>query len=117
MEAIRRDSPSARAIAAAIGEPFTLIDVGCSGGVDRGWDLFGERLVAYGFDPGRHEIERLTAGETRPGVRYVNGFVGLPDGPGKATPCTCAMSATLSPAESPHPGATTSCSSWRPCSP
>jgi hypothetical protein len=80
MEAIRRDSAGARMIAAVVDQPFTLIDVGCSGGVDHGWDLFGDNLLAYGFDPGRHEIERLTAAETRPGVRYINGFVGLPDG-------------------------------------
>jgi hypothetical protein len=80
MEAIRRDSAAARRLADAVDEPFTLIDVGCSGGVAAGWDLFGDKLRAWGFDPGRHEIERLTAAETRPGVRYVNGFVGLPQG-------------------------------------
>jgi hypothetical protein len=80
MQAIRRDSASARLIAAAIATPFTLLDVGCSGGIDAGWDLFGDGLRAFGFDPSRHEIERLTAAERRPGVRYVNGFVGLAQG-------------------------------------
>jgi hypothetical protein len=80
MQAIRRDSASARMIAAAIATPFTLLDVGCSGGIDAGWDVFGEGLRAFGFDPSRHEIERLTAAERRPEVRYVNGFVGLPEG-------------------------------------
>jgi hypothetical protein len=80
MQAIRRDSASARIIAAAVATPFTLLDVGCSGGIDAGWDLFGEGLRAFGFDPSRHEIERLTATERRAGIRYVNGFVGLPEG-------------------------------------
>jgi hypothetical protein len=80
MQAIRRDSVSARTIAAAIATPFTLLDVGCSGGIDGGWDLFGDGLRAFGFDPSLHEIERLAAAEQRPGVRYVNGFVGLPAG-------------------------------------
>jgi hypothetical protein len=80
MEAIRRDSPSARLLAAALSDRFTLLDIGCSGGIDAGWNLFGEGLHAFGFDPGRHEIERLAAAERRPNVRYINGFVGLPDG-------------------------------------
>jgi hypothetical protein len=81
MDIIRHDSPTARALAAAIaGEDFTVADVGCSGGIDPGWRLFGDRLRAFGFDPSIDEIARLTAAETSAKVRYVAGFVGLPDG-------------------------------------
>jgi hypothetical protein len=57
-----------------------LVDVGCSGGIDPGWRIFGDRLTAYGFDPSRHEISRLAASEPNPNVHYFNAFVGLPEG-------------------------------------
>lgn len=60
-----------------LASPFTLIDVGCSSGIDRAWRLFGPKLRAIGFDPNLAEIERLNAKETHPGVRYVAGFVGV----------------------------------------
>lgn len=59
------------------GNPFVLLDAGCSGGIDGVWRIFGEELVAYGFDPQRSECQRLQAAETRPGVEYVPAFVGL----------------------------------------
>lgn len=81
MDGIRPDSATARILADALGSAhFTLIDVGCSGGLDPGWVVFGNRLRAYGFDPSVHEIERLARAETRPQVRYVNTFVTLPEG-------------------------------------
>lgn len=58
--------------------PFVLLDAGCSGGIDAVWRIFGEELVAYGFDPQRSECLRLQAAETRPRVEYVPAFVGLP---------------------------------------
>jgi hypothetical protein len=57
---------------------FTLLDIGCSGGIDAGWRRFGDRLRAVGFDPNLSECERLRAQETLPGVTYVPAFVGLP---------------------------------------
>ena len=81
MESIRSDSRTARLLAEAAGDSvFTLIDVGCSGGIDSGWNVFGDRLRCFAFDPSLYEIQRLTAAETRPMVHYVNGFVGLPEG-------------------------------------
>jgi hypothetical protein len=81
MEIIRSDSATAQLFAAALdSEAFTLADVGCSGGVDSGWRVFGERLRAFAFDPGLDEIARLKAAEANPHIRYVAGFVGLPDG-------------------------------------
>lgn len=41
--------------------PFSLADVGASGGISRFWDVFGQDLRAYGFDSLIHEVERLNA--------------------------------------------------------
>lgn len=58
-------------------ERFTFIDVGCSGGIDPGWRVFGSRLRALAFDASVDECERLTAAETHADIKYVAGFVGL----------------------------------------
>jgi len=50
--------------------PFFLVDVGCSGGIDRRWRSFGTRLQGVGFDPLVAEIERLNALHADPGVLY-----------------------------------------------
>jgi hypothetical protein len=79
MEGLRFDSASCRYIASRLGEArFTLVDIGCSGGIDSIWRLFGPRLRAFGFDPRVEECARLNAAETLPGVRYVPAFVGVP---------------------------------------
>jgi FkbM family methyltransferase len=57
-------------------EPFSLIDVGASGGIAQYWSVFGPTLKAIGFDPYVTEVERLNAEEQRPGVRYEAAFVG-----------------------------------------
>jgi len=61
-----------------IGENFTLIDIGCSGGIAPSWRVFDGKLRAFGFDPNVAEVERLIATETLRGVKYVSAFVGLP---------------------------------------
>jgi len=79
MEGLRSDSAACRHIAPLLGEErFTLVDIGCSGGIDRVWRLFGPRLRAFGFDPNVDECARLNAAETLPGVSYVPAFVGVP---------------------------------------
>jgi hypothetical protein len=61
---------------------FTFIDVGCSGGIDPVWRLFGDRLRAVAFDASVDECERLSRAETHPDIKYIAGFVGLsPDHP------------------------------------
>jgi hypothetical protein len=72
-----------RQIAAVLKEEqFTLIDVGCWGGLEVGWRVLGDKLRCVGFDTNFEECERLTASETLPSVRYVPAFVGLrPDHP------------------------------------
>ena len=83
MEGISQECPFVRRIADALQqERFTLIDVGCSGGIDPGWRLFGGKLRAFGFDATVEECARLSAQETHSGIRYVAAFAGLrPDHP------------------------------------
>lgn len=60
-------------------ENFALVDVGCSGGIEPIWRLFGDRFAAIGFDASASECRRLQAEETSPRVHYVSGFVGIPE--------------------------------------
>jgi len=62
------------------GERFTAVDVGCAGGIDPAWRVFGERLRVLALDASVEECERLTATETLPDVVYRGAFVGLPEG-------------------------------------
>lgn len=62
-------------------DPFVLVDVGCSGGLDPAWRFFGASLHAHAFDPQIAEIERLAREEENPNVRYHAAFVGLPGEP------------------------------------
>lgn len=55
--------------------PLLLLDVGCSGGIDERWKVFGDRLRAIGFDPLVTEIDRLNAANTSPHTRYEAAFV------------------------------------------
>jgi FkbM family methyltransferase len=59
--------------------PFTLVDVGCSFGINPVWRSFGDGLRVFGFDPNRAECERLQRFETNPNVRYFPMAVGLPE--------------------------------------
>ena len=61
---------------------FMLLDIGCSGGIDRQWRRLGSRLRALGIDPDTREIERLRTREKHPLITYVNAFAGIaPDHP------------------------------------
>jgi hypothetical protein len=60
------------------GHPFTLIDIGCSGGIAVYWRIFDKYLCAYGIDPMVDEIKRLRATEINPNVGYWAGYIGLP---------------------------------------
>jgi Methyltransferase FkbM domain len=64
------------------GEYMSVIDVGCSGGIDALWRVFEPNLSVRAFDPNLDEIDRLQSLEKNPDVRYVPGFVGIePDHP------------------------------------
>ncbi len=82
METLLPDSPFARYVADALSEtPFTLLDVGCSGGIDGAWRLFGQNLRAFAFDPNLEECKRLEKAETLKKVTYVPAFVGAAKNP------------------------------------
>ncbi len=61
-------------------EPLVLLDVGASGGVHSMWDVFGERLSAYGFDPILEEVNRLNDMPHLGQRRFFAGIVGGPEG-------------------------------------
>lgn len=66
-------------------ERFTLLDLGCSGGIDPVWRIFGERLRALGIDASVSECRRLVAQESHPDVHYRGAFVRmLPEHPAYA---------------------------------
>jgi hypothetical protein len=56
---------------------FLLVDVGCSGGIDRQWRRLGRRLEAVGIDPNAAEIERLAAREKNSRITYVNALAAI----------------------------------------
>jgi FkbM family methyltransferase len=58
--------------------PFTLIDIGCSGGIAKSWRVFGNSLRVYAIDPMLSEIDKLRKAETNPNVTYHPGYIGLP---------------------------------------
>lgn len=60
-------------------QPFVLYDVGCAGGIDPLWRLFGDQLAGVGFDPQQSEVERLRKNEINPNIAYVATLIGLDD--------------------------------------
>ncbi|MBY0429333.1 MAG: FkbM family methyltransferase [Alphaproteobacteria bacterium] len=59
---------------------FSLIDVGCSGGIDPLFTgAFGDRLKAVAFDPIVSEIERLKAQNTNPNISFEAAYVSSPN--------------------------------------
>lgn len=57
-------------------EKFTLLDVGCSGGLHPLFHQFGDRLRAVGFDPLIPEVEKLNRENKNPHLAYEAVFVG-----------------------------------------
>jgi len=56
---------------------FHLVDVGCSGGIDRPWRRLRRVLRAIGIDPDVGGIARLRCKEKHPGITYLNAFAGI----------------------------------------
>jgi FkbM family methyltransferase len=50
--------------------PIVLLDVGARGGVGREWDVFGDQLRAYAFEPNEEECQRLAAAAP-PNLTYI----------------------------------------------
>lgn len=59
-----------------VAEPFSLVDVGASCGIQPHWRQFGDSLQAVAFDPLVKEMERLNSIEPNPSVRYFASLVG-----------------------------------------
>ena len=78
MEGIRSDSKAARGLAQRFQTPLTLVDVGCSGGIDGVWRCLSPHLRAIGFDLVSAEVARLNAEEADPAFRYFCANIGLP---------------------------------------
>lgn len=63
-------------------EPFHVLDLGCSGGIDVNWRSLEPYLVALGIDFNTREIERLNATEKNKNIKYFAGNLELaPDHP------------------------------------
>ena len=58
-------------------ERFTVVDIGCAGGIDPVWRLFGDRLRAVAFDASIGECRRLAAEEKNPDVHYIAGITNV----------------------------------------
>jgi len=58
-------------------QDFSCIDIGCSGGIDPAWRIFGDRLRVLAFDASVDECERLAREEANGRIEYIGGFVGL----------------------------------------
>jgi hypothetical protein len=68
-------------VAKALGDArFSLLDIGCSGGIDPAFRAFGDRLRGLAIDASVAECERLQKAETHAGIEYVAAFAG--DSPG-----------------------------------
>lgn len=80
MEHLRRDwSDFLEYAKEFITEPFVVLDVGCSGGIDEILNNFGDKLIYYGVDPNIKEVERLNENNTNPNISYINCFMNCGD--------------------------------------
>lgn len=59
-------------------EGVFLVDIGCAGGIDPAWRVFGDRLAALAIEASVDECRRLEAQEANPAVAYLAAFAGLP---------------------------------------
>ena len=59
--------------------PFSLIDVGCSGGISNIWNIYEPYLKAYGIDPVIAECENLNRNKTSENINYYPALIGLED--------------------------------------
>jgi FkbM family methyltransferase len=76
MEGLLDGTPFSRLVANGLGlHRFTLVDIGCSGGIDTAWGAFGPCLRAFGFDPNLDEVAQLTSSGSTLGVEYIGAFI------------------------------------------
>jgi FkbM family methyltransferase len=91
MEGIRAGAPIIGEIVKGLMEEHvTVIDIGCSFGIDAPWREFGNRLRAFGFDPNIEEVKRLQAAEKQTNIEYIAAHISESSGDGGAThACAC----------------------------
>lgn len=77
MKLVRSCPNILHSICSELDSPFTLIDVGCAYGIDQPFQDFGEKLIAYGFEPSIDECQRLIRTNRNSGIHYVPAFVKL----------------------------------------
>lgn len=77
MKLVRSCPNILHSICSELDSPFTLIDVGCAYGIDQPFQDFGNKLIAYGFEPSIDECQRLIKGNQNPAIHYVPAFVKL----------------------------------------
>jgi hypothetical protein len=83
METLNKPALLLRSIVPLLKDEYmSVIDVGCSGGVDSLWRMFEPNLSVWAFDLNLEECDRLQSLEKNPEVRYIPGFVSIePDHP------------------------------------
>jgi hypothetical protein len=59
---------------------FSVVDVGCSHGINPAFKMLGHKLKALGIDASVDEVERLRKEDDVPGLLYIDGLIGLPEG-------------------------------------
>jgi len=77
---VNTDRPMTRALCASScfkSDPVAFVDVGCAGGLDERWRLFGDQMRALGIDAMTEECDRLRSLERNPAVKYVDARVGV----------------------------------------
>lgn len=55
-------------------DPFSLIDVGASGGIGQEWKVFNDQFLALGFEPLLNSCEKLNS-SAPPNVKYLPFFI------------------------------------------
>jgi FkbM family methyltransferase len=58
-----------------ITEPLSVLDIGCSGGIDEILKNFGDKILYHGFDPNVEEISRLKQNNQNPNINYIEAFI------------------------------------------
>jgi hypothetical protein len=73
-----KPTPFAEAVSRFLqSEKFTLVDIGCAGGISPAWHSFGEKLRVFGFDPDSAEMDALRRQALEGEHTYTTGRVGL----------------------------------------
>lgn len=56
-------------------DPFVMIDVGCSGGIDEILKNFGDKITYYGFDSNIDEVKKLNSANKTVNIKYIEALI------------------------------------------